>query len=315
MKNKNSDMFLPALFFSTVLICGCLPSVLADDTDLPKLLLISFDGFRWDYMSHLNASLGNFTWIQRHGVHAERGLKNAFITKTFPNHITLVTGLYEESHGVVGNIMFDPVLNETFYSWTKQVRESKWMDNGGEPIWVTNQKQNNKARSGVVYWVGDGAIIKGFRPYKYLEFDPKTLLNFTRRVDTIVDWFADPLYPINLGLLYFEEPDSTGHHFGPYSKEMDLKLSELNNLVGYLIKRLNDTGLLGKINIIMTSDHGMALTPKEKVINLDNYINPDKYRIFESNPIGNILPNEGIYLFILCKQFFNCQNFKLFSPG
>lgn len=287
-------MFFPVFFSSVVLIYGCLPHISADNTNLPKLLLISFDGFRWDYIFHPNARLGNFTWIQRHGVHAQRGLKNVFITKTFPNHFTLVTGLYEESHGVVGNTMFDPVFNETFHTWTNQMLESKWMDNGGEPIWVTNQKQHKEARSGVVYWVGDGAIIKGFRPYRYLEFNPKALLNFTSRVDTIIDWFTDPLYPINLGLLYFEEPDSTGHRFGPYSKEIDSKLNELNDLVGYLIKRLNETSLLGKINIIITSDHGMALTPPSKIINLDDYIDPDKYRIFESNPIGNILPNNGV---------------------
>lgn len=298
MKRKNIDACLSIFLVGFICWCFCwtIPhvSAMADDDNLPKLLLISFDGFRWDYMSHPNARLGNFTWIQRHGVHAERGLKNAFITKTFPNHITLVTGLYEESHGVVGNTMFDPVLNETFNSGTGQVSESKWMDNGGEPIWVTNQRQHNMARSGAVYWVGDGAIIKGFRPYRYLEFDRDNLLTFQKRIDTIVDWFTDPLYPINLGVLYFEEPDATGHKFGPYSKEIDLKLTELNDLAGYLIKRLNETGLLGKLNVVITSDHGMSLTPSDKILNLDNYINPESYRIFQSNPIANILPNDGV---------------------
>lgn len=275
-----------------ILFLYCFPIILANLT-FPNLLLVSFDGFRWDYMTHSNAALNNFKWFIENGVSARRGLQNAFITKTFPNHITLVTGMYEESHGIVGNIMYDPLYNETFYGSADQVRDPKWMDDGGEPIWVTNQKQNTKARSGCVYWVGDGASIKGFKPYRYLEFNKNTLLNFTSRIDKIIEWFTDPSYPINLGLLYFEEPDHTGHVFGPDSPEIDKKLTALNNDLGYLIRRLNSTGLLPKTNVILTSDHGMAFTPADKIIDLDLYISPSKYRIFQSNPIGNILPNKG----------------------
>ncbi|XP_029648124.1 bis(5'-adenosyl)-triphosphatase enpp4-like [Octopus sinensis] len=271
----------------------CFPIILADQS-FPNLLLVSFDGFRWDYMTHSNATLNNFKWFVENGVSARRGLQNAFITKTFPNHITLVTGMYEESHGIVGNTMYDPLYNETFYGSAEQVRDPKWMDDGGEPIWVTNQKENTKARSGCVYWVGDGASIKGFKPYRYLEFNKNYLLNFTSRIDKIIEWFTDPSYPINLGLLYFEEPDHTGHVFGPDSPEIDKKLTALNNDLGYLIRRLNNTGLLSKTNVIITSDHGMAFTPADKIINLDLYITPSKYQIFQKNPIGNILPNKDV---------------------
>ncbi|GAB1605422.1 bis(5'-adenosyl)-triphosphatase enpp4-like [Argonauta hians] len=279
--------------YTILLFSYCFSTILAK-LAFPNLLLVSFDGFRWDYLQRSNATLNNFKWFSENGVSARRGLQNAFITKTFPNHITLVTGMYEESHGVVGNVMFDPLYNETFYGSEAQVEDPKWMDNGGEPIWVTNQKQNRDARSGSVYWVGSGASIKGFKPYRYLEFDNNRLLNFTKRIDTIIDWFTDPLYPINLGLLYFEEPDKTGHKFGPDSPEIDRQLTSLNNHLGYLLRRLNQTGLLSKTNVILTSDHGMAFTPLNKTINLDSYITPSKYRIFEHNPIGNILPNEDV---------------------
>ena len=68
----------------------------------PKLLLISLDGFRWDYLSK-NGSFPNFEHIVENGVTARRGLKNVFLTKTFPNHYSILTGLYAESHGIVGN--------------------------------------------------------------------------------------------------------------------------------------------------------------------------------------------------------------------
>ena len=66
------------------------------------------------------------------------------LTKTFPNHFTLVTGLYEESHGIVANTFFDPVFNDTFYldAVSKNYLDSKWWN--GEPVWITNQKAFKK---------------------------------------------------------------------------------------------------------------------------------------------------------------------------
>ena len=70
-----------------------------------KLLLISLDGFRWDYL-HRNLTLDNFHAFAADGVHA-KWMTNQFQTKTFPNHWTMVTGLYEESHGIVANKFWD----------------------------------------------------------------------------------------------------------------------------------------------------------------------------------------------------------------
>lgn len=260
-----------------------------------RLLLISFDGFRWDYLSRNSTknSTPNFHRLMKEGVHAKEGVKNAFITKTFPNHYTIVTGLYEESHGIVGNIMYDPKYKEVFNIYNEnQEKSSKWFDNGGEPIWVTNQRQNNncKYRSGVVFWPGDQAPVKGILPYKYLPYD-RSVSNETR-VDTVIGWFTDK-YPVNLGLLYFEEPDGYGHKFGPDSPEVDNMVIGLDAVVGYLIENLEKHNILDTTNIIITSDHGMASTPESKIINLDDHISMSDYKIFSSNPIGSILPNPG----------------------
>lgn len=66
----------------------------------PKLLLISFDGFRWDYLQRL-PKLNNFSLIYENGMIAKNGILNEFVTKTFPNHWSIVTGLHEESHGIL----------------------------------------------------------------------------------------------------------------------------------------------------------------------------------------------------------------------
>ncbi|KAJ8315595.1 hypothetical protein KUTeg_007745 [Tegillarca granosa] len=275
------------LFVREALLClmlvSCVLTLAKTRSSKPLVLLVSFDGFRWDYLKRTDTP--NFDRILKSGVTARKGIKNIFITKTFPNHYSIVTGLYAESHGIVGNVMFDPVFNETF---TVQDRDSKWFDNGGEPIWVTNQRQDTTRRSGVMFWPGGSSSVKGILPYKYKLYDEK--FPNKSRIDTVVSWFTDD-YPVNLGLLYFSEPDEMGHHLGPTAPYISETIKALDGLVGYLLQKLTDAGLINDINIIITSDHGMASTPQDKIINLDNYIDPTSYRIFTSNPVGNILPN------------------------
>lgn len=58
--------------------------------------------------------------------------------------------------------------------------------------------------------------------------------------------------------LYFNEPDHTGHDFGPNSAEYDNKIIEMDQIIGYLINKLEEENLLDNLNIIIVSDHGMA---------------------------------------------------------
>ena len=127
------------------------------------LLVVSFDGFRHDYLDKAKQAgkdTSNFDTLISNGVLAHH-MKNAFITKTFPNHWTIATGMYEEHHGVIANEMHDPVFNETYHNSADQRRDSNWWNNGttgggGEPIWFTNQKHHGH-RSGVMFWPGSQA--------------------------------------------------------------------------------------------------------------------------------------------------------------
>ncbi|XP_021367378.1 ectonucleotide pyrophosphatase/phosphodiesterase family member 5-like, partial [Mizuhopecten yessoensis] len=301
MSFYSRSMTLVALI-ATFIYCSCHPS--------PRCLLISFDGFRWNYLND-NTSTPNFNKIIKNGVTATRGVVNAFITKTFPNHYSIVTGLYEESHGIVGNTMYDPLYKEVFHiNNQKQVTESKWFDNGGEPVWVTNQRQANMHRSGVMYWPGDAASVKGFLPYRYEVYNPD--VTNKSRVDKVIDWFTDE-YPINLGLLYFEQPDTLGHEVGPDSPEMKKMIEALDEVVGYLLQKIEEHDL-GDLNVIITSDHGMSSTPKSKIIDLDKHISPLSYQIFSSNPIGSVLPNEGMEDEIF-KNLSSVPNLKVYRKG
>lgn len=288
MKYFKFESLKPLLTYNLLFqwcVLGFLPSCLGES--IRKLLIISFDGFRWDYVHKAN-NLTNIHRMISDGGWAMHGVKNAFLTKTLPNHYTIVTGLYEESHGIVGNVMYDPLLNATFHGWLdSDLRDSRWWDDGGEPIWVTNQRQNTHHRSGVMAWPGGVAVVKGFQAYRAESFNDG--LTKKERVDRLIEWFTDE-YPINLGLYYENQPDEFGHSYGPDSKEVLTEILELDSLLGYLLDKLEDNNLLKDMNIILTSDHGMTTTPNDTAykINLDDYIRLNSYSITSKNPVAGI---------------------------
>ena len=254
----------------------------------PKLLIISFDGFHWDYIH--KANVPNMQRMIKEGAWATKGLKNAFITKTFPDHWSMITGLYEESHGIVGNVFYDPDLNQTLHIWVHdEVTNPQWYTDSGEPIWVTNERQNTKQRSGSMMWPGAGPVIKGFMPYRTVYYDDTITLR--QRIDTVIEWFTDE-YPINLGLMYYPDPDHTGHMYGPNSPEIVKMVETLDSDIGYLFEKLKQKKLMSDMNIMLLSDHGMSETIQddEHKIDLNKYIDFDSYIIDTESPIATIRP-------------------------
>ena len=271
-------------------------------SDFPSLLLISFDGFRWDYLikaKKANKLTPNFDYFIANGVFVDNGVKNVYITKTFPNHFSIVTGLYEESHGLVANEFYDPVKMEEI-SIFAHTKEAYWFDNGTdeyngypEPIWLTNEKASGhyKRHSGIVFWPGSEAKGMTVDPDRFFYYDKAKNMSFTERIDIAIGWFLTEEKPINLGLIYFNEPDHTGHRVGPDAQEMMELIEELDGVVGYLLTKLRQSNLISKLNVIITSDHGMQYF--DKVIELDSCVDGSLYRNFGNGPVMNILPNPG----------------------
>ena len=81
------------------------------EKDPPKLLLISFDGFRPDYLTKTETP--NFDNLVDNGVLGE-GLIPIYPSKTFPNHYAIATGLYPENNGFIANRMYDERLGLSF---------------------------------------------------------------------------------------------------------------------------------------------------------------------------------------------------------
>jgi len=177
----------------------------------PTVILISVDGFRYDYLDKYQPKILNE--LAKKGVRA-KWLIPSFPTKTFPNHYTIATGLYPENHGIIENNIFD---FDTVFTLGKreEVQNSRWWL--GEPIWVTAEKQGQKA--GAFFFPGTEAPIQAVRPTFWKEYNGK-IPNETR-VDTILSWLDLPQKERpTIYTLYFSDTDDAGHGFSPDSKEV-----------------------------------------------------------------------------------------------
>ena len=124
----------------------------------PYIILISADGFRADFAEKYAAK--NLQNLSNNGIRA-KFMTPSYPSVTFPNHYSIVTGLYPSHHGLVDNSYID-VPTGAFYNMgnKKMVAEGKWY--GGTPLWVLAEKQQMITAS--FYWVASEAAIQGIRP-------------------------------------------------------------------------------------------------------------------------------------------------------
>lgn len=229
------------------------------------LLLISLDGFRWDYCDLYPEQTPHLRGLKRAGRSA-RGLIPVFPSNTFPNHYTIVTGLWPSHHGVLNNQMFDPDSGRFFrLNFPAAVRDSRWW--GGEPIWVTARKQG--LRSACSFWPGSEAEIGGLRPNYWKTFDPAE--KFEPRLEELIGWFRlPPEERPDVVTFYLEETNSVGHAYGPGTPETIAAIKLLDTRVGVMLQRLEAEGI--KPNVVVVSDHGMTRVMPDRCFGLDDYL-------------------------------------------
>lgn len=277
-------------FCFIILIISCAKKIENDvsvinDLD-PTVILISLDGFRWDYLSKTDTP--NLDILVENGVISE-SLIPVFPSKTFPNHLSIVTGCYPENHGILSNNMYDQEWDAEYYIGENSdpVKDGRWYD--AEPIWVTAEKQGKL--TGTYFWPGSEAEINGTRPSYYGVYDG----NISRedRVQKILEWIDLPKQsrPVFM-TLYFSDVDSWGHNIGPDAIGMNSIIKEIDESIGLLVSGLNKRDILDNINIIITSDHGMAGLSRDRVIFLDDYININDVRMVDWSPVAMILPED-----------------------
>ncbi len=247
----------------------------------PYVILISFDGFRADYLDRYAAP--NFQRVARMGVRA-RGLIPAFPSKTFPNHYSIVTGQYPERHGIVANRFYDPARGRLFaLGDTLTVFDGSWYR--GEPIWVTAEKQGMVTAS--YFWVGTEAPIKGIRPTLWKKFD--TSVPNSSRVDSALAWLEMPAEQRpHLITLYMSTVDNAGHRYGPDDPRVGNAILAVDSALGRLLDGIERLPIRGRVNLILVSDHGMSSVTPETTIPIETLIDTTGVIIGDIGPNANL---------------------------
>ena len=215
----------------------------------PYVVLVSLDGFRYDYAGKYGAK--HLLALGAEGAIAGQGMIPSYPSLTFPNHYTLVTGLYPEHHGIVANSFYDPARKQR-YSYNDPIsnRDGSWY--GGTPLWVLAEKQG--MRSACFFWPGSEAEIDGGRPSYYLNFDDH--FPDEKRIDQVIAWLRLPAAQRpHFITLYYSTVDHAGHQYGPDSPETATAVQHVDQLVGVLWADLAKLQL--PIDLIVVSDHGM----------------------------------------------------------
>ena len=231
------------------------------------VVLVSLDGFRWDYARRDHAE--HLLALGRKGVWAPEGMLPSYPSLTFPNHFTLVTGLYPEHHGLVANSFYDPARNARYaMSDPKAVTDGSWY--GGTPLWSLAEGQGMHAA--ILLWPGSEAEIAGYRPTWYAHFDGKTEASpeaEQARIDDVVALLnSAPAERPHFIAIYYSEPDHEGHEFGPDAVETRKAVLKMDSEIGKLRAALDRTGL--PVDLVVVSDHGMVHS-QGQWINLDSF--------------------------------------------
>jgi alkaline phosphatase D len=214
------------------------------------VVLVSLDGFRWDYAARDGAK--NLLALGKQGVWAPQGMLPSYPSLTFPNHFTIVTGLYPEHHGLVANGFYDETRQARYAIGDPQaVADGSWYS--GVPLWSLAESQG--MRTACLFWPGSEARIAGYQPTYYLRFDDT--IDEAARIEQVLAWLRLPAADRpHFITLYYAEPDHEGHAFGPDAPETRAAEMKMDGLVGKLKAGLDATGL--PIDLVVVSDHGMA---------------------------------------------------------
>eukprot|EP00177_Eucheuma_denticulatum_P006268 GFKZ01011435.1.p1 GENE.GFKZ01011435.1~~GFKZ01011435.1.p1 ORF type:complete len:519 (+),score=48.51 GFKZ01011435.1:150-1706(+) len=268
-------------------------------------ILVSIDGFRYEYLSRKNSAPGedgeplapNIYAIADQGVYAEGGMQPVFPTVTFPNHWSLVTGLFPEYHGIVGNTMYDPVAKSWFH--LNRMQPDWWH---GTPIWQTLRQSprvvysrdgeratlDQNYSTACVFW--PGSDVPKHAPNVFWEYDGS--VPYRRRIDRALSLLSGNANDLdraaNFVTLYFEGVDHAGHEYGPDSKEVEHEIRRVDEGIGYLLKRLGENAS-ENFNLVIVSDHGMAELSPDRVVELDSSIAQGAVQDVVVSPVGLFL--------------------------
>ena len=264
----------------------------------PYVILVSFDGFRYDYAERFKAKE-----LLSFDVRA-KGLIPSFPTKTFPNHYTIVTGLYPGNHGLVSNTFYDRYIGRVYSIGNREeVENPQWY--GGTPLWSLAREQEMVTAS--MMWVGTEAPINGHHPTYYYKYDGS--ISYEDRINTVINWLMLPEEKRpHFITLYFSETDDVGHEYGPDSEEIRQSVLKMDALIGDLRNKIVKTNL--PVQLIVVSDHGMKSFDTENLIRLSELLPKGDDKAVITNSIPAMIYSEDSLFLEKCVQNLS-QDYRL----
>ena len=258
------------------------PASRAAELRPPVTVLVSIDGFRYDYLQR-----GVSPTLSRLAASGVTGVMHpSFPAKTFPNHWTLVTGLRPDRHGIVGNRMEAPERKEAFTMFN----DDPWWWNAATPIWVDAEKAG--VRTAAMFWPGANVAFgdAGTRPSDWAQYNKA--VSDTQRVNAVLDWLRRPddIRP-RFVTLYFDTVDTAGHEHGPDSALTTQAVAQVDAALAMLVAGLKELGQ--PANLVIVSDHGMAATSSERIVALDTLLDAKLYHLVEAGTFATLAPLPG----------------------
>lgn len=234
----------------------------------PYVILISADGFRADFAEKYQAT--NLLKLRAKGVEAAY-MSPSYPSLTFPNHYTIVTGMYPAHHGLVDNSFFDAQRNQSYgMSNKKAVGDGSWY--GGTPLWVLAEKQQMLSAS--FYWVASESDIQGVRPTYYYPYNEK--IDIDTRIQAVKDWLQLPLEKRpHLITFYFPEVDHEAHTYGPEASQTQEAVHFVDKSIGKLVDAVATLNL--PVNFVFVSDHGMTTVDYKNTMPLPASVDTSKF--------------------------------------
>ncbi len=209
------------------------------------VILVSLDGTRPVDLE----SLPTLSDLAQRGLFAER-MTPVFPSNTFPNHVSLVTGVQPQKHGIVNNSFRDPARGvfrkRDIPSWIEV-----------EPLWSLLQREGIASAS--YHWVGsEGPWPGGGGPLYWKPFDSR--IPEMTKVEQALDWLQieESCQRPRFVTMWFHGADHPGHVHGPGSKEVKRSLREQDRAIARLWDGLSKAGLRDSTTLVFLSDHGMA---------------------------------------------------------
>lgn len=252
----------------------------------PTTIMISLDGFHPHYVSPQNTPELHLMMLNDYGAPY---MIPSFPSSTFPNHWTLVTGLYPSEHGIVGNTFYDPLLQLQFINTNPKFGMNPQFWKGSEPLWATAEK--HKINSAVHMWPGSEVSKTGQpRPLEFDSFNGTELLS--SKIDRVLGWLDrdDIKKRPELILTYVPTIDQFGHKFGISGKNLTDAVRYVDDFIALLNRELGRRNLTDIVNLVIVSDHGMAPTSNERLLFLDDIVDLTKIEHIDGWPLFGLRP-------------------------